>query len=57
MAHMRVAEELENLYERKLATEVSRWEALRTLLAVPRRAKGRFRKSVFHGVVCSTASQ
>ena len=29
VAHMRVAEELENLYERKLATEVARWEALR----------------------------
>lgn len=29
VAHMKVAEELENLYERKLATEVARWEALR----------------------------
>jgi len=29
VAHMRVAEELENLYERKLTTEVARWEALR----------------------------
>lgn len=28
-AHMRVAEELENLYERKLASEVARWESLR----------------------------
>ena len=29
VAHMKVAEEVENLYERKLATEVARWEALR----------------------------
>ena len=28
-AHMKVAEELEHLYERKLATEAARWEALR----------------------------
>ena len=29
MAHMRAAEELENLYERKLAAEAARFEALR----------------------------
>ena len=29
VAHMRAAEELENLYERKLAAEAARFEALR----------------------------
>ena len=35
VAHMRAAEELENLYERKLAAESARWEALRQEAAVP----------------------